>query len=125
LIHTSARPKEITFMVGSSSLSASSLGERLRQARNKIGLTQQQVAQQLNITRVAYGHYERGAREVALDQLPALAQVLGTSVEDLLGLSPGPANVGEDRLLKAFRRLSQEQKRFVLDLFAEAAEGQN
>lgn len=60
-------------------------GERLRQLRKTARLTQQDVADRLNIHRTSYTKYETGV--VAPDQqgLVQLAELFGVTVDHLLG----------------------------------------
>jgi len=57
------------------------MGEKLREARKKVGLTQEQVADQLKISRQKWLNIEKG--EVAIDSLLLrnAARVLGHSME--------------------------------------------
>ncbi len=63
---------------------AVAVGERLRVARNGTGLTQEQVAQKLNVARTTVVAIERGDRAVRPDELIALAELYGTSVHALV-----------------------------------------
>lgn len=85
------------------------LGARVAQLRKERGLTQTQLAEHLGIAQQTLAHYEVGRLRVAASMLPTLAQVLGASVEELLGQSTvraggrrGPA----PRLQQQLERLS-------------------
>lgn len=60
-----------------------SLGDKLKTLRNKRGLSQQQVAYDLNITQQAYSRYELG-RDPDIHILKALAEYYGVSADYLL-----------------------------------------
>lgn len=62
-----------------------SLPENLKLQRTKLGLTQKDMADRLEIGTASYQRYESGAREPKLDTLIAIADVLGTSTDFLLG----------------------------------------
>ena len=62
-----------------------SLGDKLKTLRNKRGLSQQQVAYDLNITQQAYSRYELG-RDPDIRILKALAEYYGVSTDYLLGI---------------------------------------
>jgi transcriptional regulator with XRE-family HTH domain len=64
-----------------------SLGEVARVARERLGLTQAQVARQLGIAPNVYGRIERGHMMPAVPTLRRLALVLGLSADVLLALS--------------------------------------
>ena len=57
----------------------------LKTARNAKGLTQEQLADMLNITRLSVARYEAGDREPSLSILEKMADVLDTSTDFLIG----------------------------------------
>lgn len=63
------------------------LGERLKELRKEMGLTQKEVAERLNINSVTYLHYEKAQREPPLTLLADFAIFYQVSVDYLLGLS--------------------------------------
>ncbi|MGB9662428.1 MAG: helix-turn-helix transcriptional regulator [Moorellaceae bacterium] len=56
---------------------------RLIALRKEKGLTQQQVADMLGITRSFYGMIETGDRNPTLDLAKRIAEIFGTGIEDL------------------------------------------
>ena len=56
----------------------------LKELRLKKGLSQEQLAKQLNISSVAVCQYELGKRSPNIEMLKKLAQVLDCSVDELL-----------------------------------------
>ena len=68
------------------------MGARVAQLRKDQGLTQTQLAERLGIAQQTLAHYEVGRLRVAASMLPTLAQVLGTSVEELIGQNSTRAN---------------------------------
>ena len=63
---------------------------RLRDMREDHDLTQQQVADYLQMKQSQYSRYERGLRDVPTDILIALAKLYNTSTDHLLGLTDIP-----------------------------------
>lgn len=61
---------------------------RLRELRAERGLTLQQVAARANIDVSTLSRLESGKRRLALDHVPALADALGVTADDLLGARP-------------------------------------
>ena len=59
------------------------VGARLRAARKAAGLTQNQLAAQLNITGAAYSGYESGRREPSIGRIIQIANVLRIPVSEL------------------------------------------
>ncbi len=63
------------------------LGQRLKELREERGLTQKELAQQLNLHSVTYLHYEKSQREPPLSVLADFAKFFEVSTDYLLGLS--------------------------------------
>ena len=61
------------------------LGERIANARKAHGLTQQQLAEALGIAQQTMAHYEGGRSRLPVSMLPALAQLLTLSFDELMG----------------------------------------
>lgn len=61
-----------------------SFGSNLKKLRQKCGFTQQQVADELGITKATYSGYETGRREPDVFKIKALAKLFGVSGDDLL-----------------------------------------
>lgn len=98
------------------------LGGRIATARKVQGLTQIQLAELLGIAQQTLAHYEVGRLRLPTSMLPALAQGLNVSVEELLG-QPGPRSAGKrepaSRLEQQVERIGQLPKakqRFVMEM---------
>ena len=63
---------------------AMTIPNNLRQLRQQSGLTQEQVAQRLNVTRQALSSYESGRTRPDVDTLMKLAEIYGTDLEGIL-----------------------------------------
>ena len=61
------------------------IGENLKSLRKSMGLTQQQVADKLNISRVNYTRYETNASNPDFQTLVALADFYDVSLELIFG----------------------------------------
>lgn len=59
--------------------------EILKQLRKQNGLTQKEIAKQLNVTAQCYQGYEYGYRQPSPEMLCKLADIFGVSVDYLLG----------------------------------------
>lgn len=60
------------------------IGQRLKEARERAGLTQEQVAEALGIKREQISYFENGHREIDVLTLSKLADVYGYPVEHFL-----------------------------------------
>lgn len=59
--------------------------ERLKQLRTEKGLTQERIAEILNVKRSTYGEYERGKISPPIEKIELLSEILNTTPQYLLG----------------------------------------
>ena len=81
----------ITPMTQDEKLFFKQLGARIAQLRKERGLTQVQLAQLLDLTQQMVASYEVGRRRVPVSLLPAIADALTISIEELIGRPPARA----------------------------------
>jgi transcriptional regulator with XRE-family HTH domain len=86
-----------------------SLGTRVAQCRKDQGLTQQQLAELLELSQQLIASYEVGRLRMPLSLLPRLAQVLHVQVEDLLADQPRSSRRGgpTGKARRVFEQVSQ------------------
>jgi len=95
------------------------LGLRMAGARKARSLTQQQVADLLGIAQQSYAQYETGRARIQAAMLPKLAQHLGLTLDELLGLStstrakPGPPSK-LDRQIERLRQLPKAKQQLLI-----------
>jgi transcriptional regulator with XRE-family HTH domain len=82
------------------------LGERLRESREFLGLSQQDVAQLLKLTRPAVTNIETGKRKVSTLELREFARLYRKPYDWLIGESS--ATPSEDDLTQALYRTTNE-----------------
>ena len=63
---------------------AKEVGRKLKKYRDATGLSQQDIADKLPLTKVAYGNLERGTSLISLEHLVKLPAILGVKLTDLL-----------------------------------------
>jgi Predicted transcriptional regulators len=90
---------------------------RLRNLRNQSGLTQQEIADKLEISRANYSHIENGRNEPDNTTLVKIAKFFNVTTDYLLGSSDDPAKSKNDEpdlvanhLDKAYNELSPEEQ---------------
>lgn len=69
-----------------------SFSENLKRARERMGLTQQQVAERMGITNSTYCGYETGKRKPNPEKIKQLAIILNTPADIMLGTEVYAAN---------------------------------
>ena len=62
------------------------IGQRVRNLRRMLGLTQAELAERVGIAASFLGHIERGTRVLSLETLMALCAALSVTPNDLLGM---------------------------------------
>ncbi len=72
------------------------LGKRIREMRERRGLTQDQLAAYLNMQPPNISNYERGKSAPPIKKLEQLATILNTSIDYLLGKTDNPQPLDED-----------------------------
>ena len=65
-------------------MSSKSIGEMISSLRKEKGMTQNDLAEKMNVTDKAVSKWERNLSCPDINSIPKLAEILGTSVEDLL-----------------------------------------
>ena len=111
----------------------STLSINLRILREVRNLTQQQVADLINLSRSSYTYYENDAREPSLDTLLSLSKLYNTSIDSMLTsanvLRSAPVMFNakdmltvdilekdEQNVVLNYRMLSDEDKSKLLDI---------
>jgi transcriptional regulator with XRE-family HTH domain len=93
------------------------LARRLRESREFVGLTQEDVSGALNIQRTSVHAIEEGTRNVSATELAQLAKLYDRRVEWLLGTEP--SQVGADAALFRVASGLTDDDRVQLLKFAE------
>ncbi|WP_353301418.1 helix-turn-helix domain-containing protein [Kocuria rosea] len=90
------------------------VASRIREARESLGLTQEEVSGALGIPRTSVHAMEAGKRGVSALELRRLARLYRRRVEWLLGEDDAPVAAADGALYRATRELSEEDKDQVL-----------
>lgn len=107
----------------------SEFGERIAEARERAGLTQQQLADKLGTTQRVIAYWEREPVALRAEQLAALADALGVSADALLGREQpkargnGPAGRAK-QLLEQLNSLPRSRQQAMLDTIEALMAGQ-
>ncbi|MFB9278538.1 helix-turn-helix domain-containing protein [Cohnella cellulosilytica] len=98
------------------------IGSRLAFLRDQRGLTQEELAASLGISRAALSHYEKSRREPDTETLGKIADLFQVSIDYLVGRTPHPQTTldPEIRQFADELELSDEQ---ILDHFALTVDG--
>ena len=93
------------------------LGQRIREERLKLNLTQSKLAEDIDISDTYIGQIERGERSLTLDTLVRLVNRLGVSIDFLL---KDNIKMNDENIIDQFRQLidsqSDKRKQMALDV---------
>lgn len=101
-------------------MDSESFGERLARLRQIAGYTQRSLAAEIGISNRMVAYYEAQTTRAPAHLLPVLAEAIGVSVDQLLGLDEitarrRPENQRLMRQLRKVEKLSPRARRAVLD----------
>ena len=89
------------------------LGTRLKKAREYLGLTQEDVANLIGVSRVIITNIEAGIRKVSAEELSKFAKIYGWTMEELL---EGEKEENVPMFARTFSELSKEDQDEILNL---------
>lgn len=97
------------------------IGQRIRKVRKAQGLSQEQLAERVQISVTHMSHIETGNTKLSLQVLVDLAMTLGVRTDTLLFDDPsGIKNIANDEIQAILETCSPAQARFLADLMAAA-----
>lgn len=67
-----------------------SIGKKIRELREQVGMSQQQLADRLGVSRPKVSQIENGTAKIAADELVNLSEILNVSIEQLLEITKEP-----------------------------------
>lgn len=67
--------------------------ENLRFARERIGMSQKDVAESIGVAKSTYSLYESGSREPNVQTIKKLSDILRVSADELLGIEEQPQTI--------------------------------
>lgn len=89
------------------------LGTRLKEAREYLGLTQEDVAKLMGVSRVIITNIEAGIRKVSAEELSKFSKIYGWTMEELM---EGEKAENVPMFARTFNELSEEDQNEILNL---------
>ena len=87
------------------------MGDRIREARKHKGLTQEQLAEALDLSVESVGHIERGTRQPSMEVFKKIIEVLNVSADYLLRDSVSTGKLfGDNAIGRKIERLNPKQR---------------
>ena len=93
------------------------IGERIKRMRKSNGVTQEVLAEHLNVSIGYVSQVERGITKISLDLLAAISTVLGCDVASLVSESAINSNeYMESEIINEIKKLDQKKKKYILSV---------
>ena len=89
------------------------LSKRLKELRIENGLTQRELGERVNVTKVSICCYENGTRVPTLDTLTKLGDTLNVDVDYLLGYDSTVKEKGKNKKITS---MAKEEIEFIMGL---------
>ena len=93
------------------------IGKRVKGARKSCGMTQEVLAERLNVSIGYVSQVERGITKISLDLLGAISAILDCDVAFLVtGSAINSTEYMEEEILHEIRRLDEKKRKYILHL---------
>lgn len=93
------------------------IGKRLQEQRKRKGLTQEQVAERVELSTGYYSAVERGIYTVSLDKLVDILNVIGCTADDVfVDVLKTGSEIKASKLGEMLGTLSEKDKNNILDV---------
>lgn len=93
------------------------LGKRIREERKRLKLTQEKLAERIDLSEAYIGQIERGERILSLDTLLKITDQFGVTVDYLINNS---LDLNDDQFLNQLKKImidrSTKEKKMILDV---------
>jgi transcriptional regulator with XRE-family HTH domain len=104
----------LAISIGGEMVDKLTMGDRIKAARKKMNLTQEQLAEKVDVTLFYMGEIERGVKTPSLDLFVRLVEVLDVSADYLLRDTVSIGNVyGDKRMARKLESLTPRQRAAV------------
>ena len=91
------------------------MGKRLKEKRKALGLTQEQLAEKLNISIKHYGGVERGIAGLSIENLIELSNILGVSLDYLIKGEFPENDILPERIRELYLSCPVSKRQFFLE----------
>ncbi len=103
--------------LGDTMIDSKAIGRKIKLYRQRINLTQFQLAEKLDVTPNYVSAIERGVTKVSLARLDEISSILNISVADLLtDCSTNSKTYGNDEIFELIRDWTPQQKSLLIEI---------
>ena len=90
------------------------IGEKIRQARQQKGFSQENMADMLGISTTAYGDIERNKTELTITRATEIAGLLQVNIMELMGVDLHPIDFSMEKLQLENEKLKSDAEKWQL-----------
>lgn len=93
------------------------IGERLKRARKEKHMTQEQLAEKIDVSIAFLSRIERGSSQINLKRLSQICEILDVTEGDILnGVSSKSAKYLDNEFVDLLKNCSSNQQRLIYDI---------
>ena len=93
------------------------IGERIKKVRKSKGITQDALAEKLNVSIGYVSQVERGITKISLDLLGAISSILDCDIAGFITESvTKSSDYMESELLSEIRKLDSKKKKYIIEI---------
>ncbi|MBQ9805336.1 MAG: helix-turn-helix transcriptional regulator [Clostridia bacterium] len=93
------------------------IGNRIKRARKANGMTQEHLAERLNVSIGYISQVERGITKISLDLLGAVSSVLDCDIASFISESAVKSNeYMESEIINEIRNLDHKKRKYILEI---------
>lgn len=102
---------------GKSNIDFSIIGERIKRKRQEKGITQEKLAEKMDISIAYLSRIERGASNINLKRLVEISELLDTNVSELIiGTNPKTEIYLDKEMKNVLERCTPEKQRLIYNI---------
>lgn len=99
------------------------IGERLKRARKENDLTQEQLAEKIDVSIAFLSRIERGSSQINLKRLSQICEILGISEGEILnGVSNNSSKYLDNEFANLLKNCSADKQKLIYDIAKVIAE---
>lgn len=94
-------------------------GERIKELRTARGMTQQQLADRLGVSKQAVSNWEKGGHQIARTSIESLSDIFNVEIDYLLcrqNITTRYLDTEEIHMIDNYRKLTYEQQTMVCNM---------
>lgn len=97
------------------------IGKRMKARRNELHLTQEQMAEKLDISVKHYGGVERGIAGLSIENFVEVSDILGMSLDYLIKGEPENDDILPNRIKEIFIECPKQNRQHLIQLLETAS----